>query len=1116
MASGKKNYELEIMISGGTDASLAASINKARKEISSLERQAGMSVRGIEESFGGMNVKGIDALGKMSDKVFGVIAKGSKYAAAGIAGIMGASAFVGAGFEAQMSTVAAISGATESDMKRLNDLAEEMGRTTQFSAKEAGQGLEYMAMAGWKTEDMIDGLPGIMNLAAASGEDLGSVSDIVTDALTAFGLEASDAEHFSDVLAQASSNANTNVGMMGETFKYVGPVAGALGYSIEDTAVAIGLMANSGIKASQAGTSLRKIFLGLQGGVELTGKELGKYHLEIENADGSMRELDEVMGDLRQAFSLMTDAEKTANAENIAGKTGMAGLLAIVNAGEDDYNKLTEAIENSAGASERMAEIRLDNLVGDLTLLKSAAEGAGIEIYRGFSANLRGLTKGVTAWITSFTGELETNIPTIQRQIKVFGRNVQEGFEPVIDFGKWCLNHPGVIKGTLAGIVAAMGTFKAAQTAKNGVMLLKTLSGMMSAWPVAAFGVAAGAIAGITAAVRENNRRLKKEDLDKRFGTIRLSMEQLDQTAKQIIDNGNMKKVGLAVSELGKVGDLADEFEEASKELDKLSWKVGVGIELDMEDKEMYSSSIDQMVKNSIAVVEQARYTATISVQALFGTDSEAGNELIAGFDQMYKDINDEVGALGLQLGSAYSHAIEDGVIDIDEAKTIQELQKKLAAITQQVSQAQFNAKLQRIGAQYSGRDLDPDTFKNLQEEIRAELAGQAEANDQAMEWALANVELRLSRGEIGKVEYEREIQQVLNQASDQKFEMELKGLSFSTKSIVSAYQDSISEAVPGMKSGLDSAMQDTIDAMAEGNSLLAWDSETIRKALGFDQMNKEARENITDLWEGMQPEFEEMQATAQSYLEKGKEIPQSVADGLADASVLGAIAGNKEAIWQLMALTAKNNPEYEKAIQEARESGVKIPEEVALYLDNGGPQVLDAIDRVYNMAQTELDDKFGNMEVHGRIKVNYALQTPYTKRKMQSTDLWDIQTLEGHADGGIFDTPHIAWFAEEGPEAVVPLDGSRRSVELWQETGRLLGAYEENNFNKMNESLISSGSITENKSSSSIAPVFSPVINVEGGANVREQVMDGLREGYDQFVEYMEQYKLEQYRVSF
>lgn len=273
---------------------------------------------------------------------------------------------------------------------------------------------------GWKTTDMLNGIDGIMNLAAASGENLALVSDICTDAMTAFGLSADQSSRFADVLAAASSNANTNVAMLGESFKYVAPVAGAMGYSVEDTAVALGLMANSGIKASQAGTSLRQILLGLQGGVELATKSTDKWRIEVENSDGSMRNLNDVVVDLRAAFGDMTDAQKASNAEAIAGKIGMSGLLSIVNASEADFNKLTGAIDNSTGVAKKMADTMQNNLKGKITQFKSALEGAGIAIGENL---IPALTKGITK-ITDMVSAFNNLPPSTQKTIVSVGATV--------------------------------------------------------------------------------------------------------------------------------------------------------------------------------------------------------------------------------------------------------------------------------------------------------------------------------------------------------------------------------------------------------------------------------------------------------------------------------------------------------------------------------------------------------------------------------------------------------------------------------------------------------------------------------------------------------------------
>ncbi|MCI8797920.1 MAG: phage tail tape measure protein [Dorea sp.] len=317
------------------------------------------------------------------------VAVAASAAGAAITAMAGYAVKVGSSFEEGMSKVSAISGAAGGDLEKLTDKAKEMGAKTKFSATEAASAFEYMAMAGWKTEDMLSGIEGIMNLAAASGEDLAATSDIVTDALTAFGMSASDSGRFADVLAAASSNANTNVGMMGETFKYVAPVAGALGFSVEDTAVAIGLMANSGIKASQAGTSLRSIMSRLAKPTDDVQIAMDALGISLTDSNGNMKSLNEVMGDLRNGFADLSEAEKASMAATLGGQEAMSGLLAIVNASDADFTALQNAINNADGAAEAMAETMQNNLKGSFTILGSALEGFGIQVYERMQEPLK-------------------------------------------------------------------------------------------------------------------------------------------------------------------------------------------------------------------------------------------------------------------------------------------------------------------------------------------------------------------------------------------------------------------------------------------------------------------------------------------------------------------------------------------------------------------------------------------------------------------------------------------------------------------------------------------------------------------------------------------------------
>lgn len=316
-----------------------------------------------------------------------------------VAGLGAAAVKTAADFDSSMSKVAAVSGATGDDLDALRDKAREMGAKTKFSASEAADAMNYMAMAGWKTEDMLEGIEGIMNLAAASGEDLATTSDIVTDALTAFGLSAQDSGHFADILAAASSNANTNVSMMGETFKYCAPIAGALGFSAEDTAEAIGLMANAGIKGSQAGTALRTIMNNLTGDIKLSGSALGEVTIATTNADGSMRDLSDILADCRGAFSQLSESEQAAAAEALVGKNAMSGFLALMNAGEGDIEKLSSAIANCDGTAEHMAETMQDNLAGQLTILKSQLQELAISFGEMLMPAIRAIVSKIQAFV---------------------------------------------------------------------------------------------------------------------------------------------------------------------------------------------------------------------------------------------------------------------------------------------------------------------------------------------------------------------------------------------------------------------------------------------------------------------------------------------------------------------------------------------------------------------------------------------------------------------------------------------------------------------------------------------------------------------------------------------
>ena len=449
---------------------LQREIVETEQRLRSLEEQANQSATALQK---------IGATGEKLQTV------GNKISSVGqkllpvtgvVTGLGTAAVKTAADFDSALSKVAAVSGATGSDFDKLRDKAREMGAKTKFSATEAADAMNYMAMAGWKTEDMLSGIEGVMYLAAASGEDLATTSDIVTDALTAFGLTAADSGHFADVLAAASSNANTNVSMMGETFKYCAPVAGALGFSVEDTAEAIGLMGNAGIKASQAGTSMRSIMTNLTGDVKLSGAAIGDVTIATTNADGSMRSLSAILADCRMAFGRMTEAEKANNAETLVGKNAMSGFLALMNAAPEDIAKVSGAVNNCKDAAKNMADTMQDNLEGQLTILKSQLQ----ELAISFGDLLMPAVRSIVSGLQGMVDVLNAMPDGVKRVIMIVALLAAALGPVLIIIGK-TLSAIGTIMTWAPKLAGAISTVKGAFAALSATMMANPIAIVIAA-----------------------------------------------------------------------------------------------------------------------------------------------------------------------------------------------------------------------------------------------------------------------------------------------------------------------------------------------------------------------------------------------------------------------------------------------------------------------------------------------------------------------------------------------------------------------------------------------------------------------------------------------------------
>ncbi|MDW0060134.1 phage tail tape measure protein [Clostridioides difficile] len=448
--------------------------------------------------------------GKIDSFVSGAISKFARLATTAgalIGGIGVGSAVKGfATFEQSMKNTQAVSGATGKEMEALTAKARQLGRETSFTAKDAGDAMYYMGMAGWKSEQMIKAIPDVLNLAAAGGTDLALTSDIVTDGLTALGMTANDTTEFVDVMAATITNSNTSVELMGETFKYVGSMGGALGVSMKDLSLATGLMASASVKGSMAGTSLRGGLVRLIKPPEEAASAIKKYGIELKkNKNGSL-DLAGTIGSLREKLGGLKDVEKGVAISSIFGRTAMAGWAAVVNASESDFNKLTTAIAESEGEAKRIADMKLDTLSGQFEILKSAIDDVRISVGQRLGPMTRGFVEDLIKKMPQIGDAI---VGVVEKFVNNFDK-IKAGFQ--------------VLLPAIGSVIASVMVLKATFAFGGAIKSLSLLASTFGTAKLVAFGLTVGigaiviAFAGMTVAISNNKTAMM--DLQTRFGSF--------------------------------------------------------------------------------------------------------------------------------------------------------------------------------------------------------------------------------------------------------------------------------------------------------------------------------------------------------------------------------------------------------------------------------------------------------------------------------------------------------------------------------------------------------------------------------------------------------------------
>ena len=666
-------------------------------------------------------------------------------------------------FEATMSRVKALSNATSEEMELLTEKAKEMGAVTKYSGTESAEAFTYMAQAGWSVKSMIDGIGGIMSLAASDGIGLADATDIVANALTSFGLSANDTAHFADVLAVASSATNTDVAGLGEAFKYVAPVAGALKYDVEDVSIALGLMSNNAIKGSMAGTALKTSLANMAAPTDKMASVMDKYGISLLDSEGNMKSLRDVLDNLRGSLGGLDEAEQTAAASMLFGKEAMAGMLAIINTSNADYKSLADQIDNATGSADRMAETMQDNLAGTLEQLGGAVETVQLSWGERLNPYMTGIADSLAdampmieeIGIKAFD-VLDAKFEDVQRRVDTMTKSdewqnadllgkVDIAWNKIIaePFMEWIGTDgidlisgglgrlfssaakilPGGEKATLTSWISAaligrgaskimttgrniastlspiVGGIKniasAAKSADSVKGFMSSLGGMMSTSTKFGLGAAAitAAITAIAVAVHNYNEEQKKLSLEEHFGDIALSAKEAEAAAKGILNAEYLVNVDLALGAIENADEFAQAALEALKENEVLIWKSSVGIELTADEQQSFTDNIDTFIDSKISELEQRTYAAHLQVETFLGGTAE-GESLASSIEEWANADQIELSGLAEELQQAVEKALEDGIISVDEAKAVSELQNKINNITNRWRQAEEEASI--------------------------------------------------------------------------------------------------------------------------------------------------------------------------------------------------------------------------------------------------------------------------------------------------------------------------------------------------------------------------------------------------------------------------------------
>lgn len=1123
MASSKKTeYEIAIQVGGKVAASFGNSVQNVNSGFDSMTNMAKSAAKMIAGAFAAVKV------GQFVTDAVEVYSE----------------------FEQSMANTAATANATRAEYEQLEAAAREMGKATTKTAAEASDALGYMMLAGWNVNDAISGLEPVLRLSEATQMDLATCSDLVTDSMSALGLSVDDLTGYLDICTMANNKANTSAEALMEAFIGCGGTARTAGANLNDTATALGILANNGTKGAEAGTALNSML------VRMTSKDVAinamkELGVAVFDDAGEFRGLQVVLSETQKALSNLTAEEQASYMSKIAGTnyyTEMSYLLDAVSEKADGtataWDSLSASLDDSDGALMNMANTVTDTLQGAFARLDSAADDAKISLADAFSDDLKGMINGLAEFIPTLTQkfiDFSTKAgPKISKAFKTIQKGAGDAWKVISNIGGWILDNFDAVQVAIVGIGSAIVAYKVINGIIGMVNAFKSMSLVLTnPWLLVLVGVAA-AIVGIATAIKTAEKQAAKSNLAEHFGDIALSMEEISEAADYLIRTEGLTKVEESLAAFGELDGIADSMQDSINAINKMNWKVSIGMELSADEQDSYKAEIENYIAQAQAYVEQERYALDIGFSAMSDLDPDESNA-VDKIRQFYENKQGELSEFGVKLSDAVTEAFADGFLDIDEANKIAELQAQMANIEKALATSDFDAQLKVMELQYSGAELDAESFQALQEELAAQTEAAAASFEESLQKNLAAAKVTFDGGGMNLEEYNTAVNAFYEEYLSAVSELEGKSLDFQINTIMQQYSDDV-----------DAFRENMNEVMAEfSDDAYSWDwterpvimMDAMVQSLYDNDISKDTKQAIAMLLESMQPSVEQMEALKKQYEDLGMEIPKSIQETLANADLLGAMTaydklwgtgGDVESVWKVAQGYIVNEADYEEIEQTLRGYGWELPEAVAEELETAQTETLaPAIDGMYAYSNDYLNEQF-SQGFDVSTDVNVTLNPIITNAAAAAINIATAAAnaakstgaaagIGGHAEGGIFDRPHVAWFAEDGPEAAIPLDGSSNAISLWERVGKLLGVFDggtaagqgEELYNGVTNYQTTNDNSASDESTDSRQFVFSPQIEIKGNAS-REDVEEALNISMEQFRELMEQYIAEKARVSF